>query len=297
MLSALAATGIWSISTIASARGAQHLGGVSANLVRISLALPILFLGALVLNLTPWKTLSGPGADWFVISGLMGMGICDILALQAFARLGARVPSLIINITAPLAAAAIGWIWLSEHAGLWECCALIAILVGMGLVLWPRSKVTFDTIGLLYASLSGITFAIATVMSRVGYTTAGKANLPVHWLDATILRVCAGLVFTIFAFGLTSIVFKSWRDGPGRWKKALPWLALNAVLGPSLGMACFQFALVTTKAHIVHAIVATLPIAVMIIAWASGEERPDQKGLWGTILAVLGVIALVIAVH
>jgi drug/metabolite transporter (DMT)-like permease len=134
-------------------------------------------------------------------------------------------------------------------------------------------------------------------MSRVGYTTAAKANLPVHWLDATILRVGAGLAFTILAFGLTSMVFKSWRDGPGRWKKALPWLALNAVLGPSLGMACFQFALVTTKAHVVHAIVATLPIAVMLIAWASGEERPDSKGVWGTILAVLGVILLVVALH
>ncbi len=294
MCSAFAVTGIWAVSTFASARGAQHLGGISANLVRIALAILPLTLGALLLGLTPWTTLHYTGANWFLLSGVVGMGVCDILALQAYARLGARIPSLVVNVTAPLTAATIGWLWLAERLGAREALALVTILTGVVLVLRPRAAQPVDRLGLCYAAASGATFAGATVMSRLGYRMAAEAGAPIHWLDATILRLAAGLLFTMLAFALTSVVARAWRDGPGRWRQALPWLAVNAMLGPSLGMAIFQYALLTNTAHAVHAIVATLPVFVMLLAWCCGSERPDRTGVGGTVLSVLGVMALIL---
>jgi drug/metabolite transporter (DMT)-like permease len=297
VIPALAAAVIWTGSSWCSARGARHLGGVSANLIRLLPALPMIIAAALLFGQsTPWS-LSAPGAMWFMLSGVVGMGLCDILLLNAFARLGPRVPALVTNgISAPVAAGLALW-WFGERLSLAEVACIGGIIAGMVVALWPRrGEARIDAVGIASALGSAVLFGTATTISRFGYTEAEAAGTPMHWLDATVLRLMGGLAITAIVWALVS-PWKHLRDGPGRWRSAMPWLLLNAILGPSLGLACYQWALASTQAGVVQAITGIIPAMVMVVAWATREDRPTPRAVVGTVGSVAAVMALALVHH
>jgi drug/metabolite transporter (DMT)-like permease len=292
MFAALLATTIWTFSSLTSACGARHLGGISANLVRLLIAVPFLLLGSVALGTMPWVAWQQTGGGWFVWSGVIGMGICDIMMLSAYARLGARVTSLVVNALAAPIAAVFGWLALAEHPTLTQALVMAGIIAAVALVLRPRAGDRADLLGLCCAVGGAIAFAGASVMSRIGFTTAVAAGTPIHWLDSTIVRVGAGVVLCVIVFVVAGQFAQAWRDGPARWRQAVPWLAANAVLGPFLGLGCYQWALSTATAAEVHAVVAVLPALVLVLTWMLGGEPPDRWAIVGTLLAVAGVVAL-----
>jgi drug/metabolite transporter (DMT)-like permease len=77
------------------------------------------------------------------------------------------------------------------------------------------------------------------------------------------------------------------------WKKAWPWALANAVVGPALGVSCYQWALKLAPSSIVLPIVATTPLAAMLLALVMEGIRPTRRAIAGSILAVVGVIVLV----
>ena len=292
MIAALLATGVWSLSSLASSRGAAFLGGISANLVRLAFALPVLLGAALLLGMTPWTAMTSPGGAWFVVSGVVGMGICDILTLNAYRRIGARLTVLLVNTIAVPTAALIGWVALGEHPGLGQALGMLAVIGGLVLVLRPRAEDQRDLIGIAYAVFAAILFGSSAVMSRLGFAAAAAQGAPIHWLDSTVLRVASGVLLCVLAFVVATPLARQWRDGPGRWREALPWLLVNALLGPGVGLACYQWALATTPAAQVHAVIAVIPVLVLTVNWLQGEERPGLVAVLGTLMAVLGVVAL-----
>ena len=292
MFAALLATSVWTLSSLASAGASRHLGGISANLLRLVFALPLLLLFSLVLATSPWQSLSLAGSEWFVWSGIIGMGVCDILMLSAYARLGARVTTLVVNTCAAPLAALIGWGALGEHPTWLQAGFMLVIVASVSVVLRPRASDRLEIIGLLCALGSAVAFASASVMSRIGFLHASAAGTPIHWLDSTIVRVTAGVALCLVVFAVAGWFARVWRDGPGCWSQAMPWLMLNAVLGPVIGLCCYQWALSTATAAEVHAIVAILPVLVLITTWMFGEERPSPLKLVGTVCAVAGVIGL-----
>jgi drug/metabolite transporter (DMT)-like permease len=76
------------------------------------------------------------------------------------------------------------------------------------------------------------------------------------------------------------------------WRKAWPWVVMNTLGGPVIGVGCYQWALSTTPSGIVLPIVATLPLAVIPFAWRVEGDRPGARSVIGGIIAVVGVIAL-----
>jgi drug/metabolite transporter (DMT)-like permease len=69
-------------------------------------------------------------------------------------------------------------------------------------------------------------------------------------------------------------------------------MALNATAGPVLGIACYQHALAVLPSGIVLPIVATSPVAAMVLAFFIEGEKPSVKAVAGGLLAVAGSIAL-----
>jgi drug/metabolite transporter (DMT)-like permease len=292
MIVALLAITMWSFSSLTSARAACHLGSISANMVRLLIAVPMLLLVSVVLGTSPWIAWRQTGGEWFVWSGVVGMGVCDILMLSAYARLGARVTSLVINSVAAPIAALVGWLVLAEHPTFLQTLVMVSIIASVAMVLRPRAHDRADGLGLICAIASAASFAGASVMSRIGFTQAAAAGASFHWLDSTIIRVVAGVGLCAVTFTIVGRFAQAWRDGPARWREALPWLALNAVLGPLIGLSLYQLALSTTTAAEVHAVVAVLPVLVLIMTWIMGDERPDRWSIVGTVLAVMGVATL-----
>jgi drug/metabolite transporter (DMT)-like permease len=79
---------------------------------------------------------------------------------------------------------------------------------------------------------------------------------------------------------------------PGVWPRAWLWMIANALAGPSVGVACFQWGVATMKPGILMPIVATVPVVTQFIAWVVDGQRPTARTIIGGIIAVAGVAAL-----
>jgi drug/metabolite transporter (DMT)-like permease len=80
--------------------------------------------------------------------------------------------------------------------------------------------------------------------------------------------------------------------GDRPWRQAWPWVIANALAGPTLGVAFFQWALAIAPTGIVLSIVATTPLVVIPFTMLLDGERPTLRSLIGGAVAVLGAAAL-----
>ena len=73
----------------------------------------------------------------------------------------------------------------------------------------------------------------------------------------------------------------------------MPWIIGNAMAGPVFGVALYQWGLRDSPSAIVLSIVSTTPLAVMMLSFVFEKTRPTPRAIIGSLLAVLGVVALV----
>ena len=76
------------------------------------------------------------------------------------------------------------------------------------------------------------------------------------------------------------------------WSAAWPWLITNCLSGPTLGVTCYQWALINAPTKIVLPIVSTTPLVVIPLARLMEGERITKRAVFGGIVAVGGVIGL-----
>jgi drug/metabolite transporter (DMT)-like permease len=67
----------------------------------------------------------------------------------------------------------------------------------------------------------------------------------------------------------------------------------NALVGATLGVSCYQWALKAAPSSVVLPIVATTPLAAMLLALLLDGTRPSRRAVAGAVLAVAGVVVLV----
>ena len=132
---------------------------------------------------------------------------------------------------------------------------------------------------------------------RKAFDLAGHAGQHIDGAAAAYQRILGGLL-------LTAIVLFIHRrhkscDPPQEtvamehpWKRAWPWVIANALAGPSLGVACYQWALAVAPTGVVLSIVATTPLVVIPLTMILDGERPTVRSLAGGAVAVLGAVAL-----
>ena len=293
MLAASLATFLFALSSVAAKRSVTLLGSATANLLRIALGTLILGLLAHTLGVG----LGGPSLGWFIVSGIIGFGICDTAIFLALPRLGAQLTSLMVQCLAAPIAALTEWLWLGTQLGNGQLIAGAVILAGVGVALFPgRGPSLAAHAGWLGLALGGIAAAgqaWGAVLSRHGQLLSRAAGHPVDGLSVAYQRILAGLAFTI-AWWL-------WARASGRfgaptgnipWRRASPWIAVNALSGPSLGVAAYQWALQMQPTGVVMAITALTPLAVIPLAWWIDGERPTRRSVAGGALAVTGAVWL-----
>jgi len=74
--------------------------------------------------------------------------------------------------------------------------------------------------------------------------------------------------------------------------RAWPWVVLNALTGPVLGVVCLQWALRSTPAGVVQSVVALAPLLTAPLAWRLGEAVPRARYFAGAGLAVVATAGL-----
>jgi drug/metabolite transporter (DMT)-like permease len=116
---------------------------------------------------------------------------------------------------------------------------------------------------------------------------------------AAYQRITAGVVLTLLFWLVLRRTghIKETFQPLQKWKEA-SWLVVgNALSGPSLGVASFQWALRTSPSALVLPIVATSPLVTMALAWWTEGTRPSRRATVGGILAVAGAAGLAWARH
>jgi drug/metabolite transporter (DMT)-like permease len=301
MLAAFLTTLLFATSAISGYRTARQIGGIEANFWRIALA---------TIFLTIWAFTFGSaftGApEWFMLSGLFGIGLGDSAYFQALPRLGSRRTVLLVQcLTAPFAAL-IEFLWLGTKLNLPEILCVAVILAGVAIALAPGDHLKISPrdwqIGLAASVLAALGAALGAVVIRKGYAAIAAAGLHVDAGTTGYQRVLGGiLVPTLFL-----LVFK-WRSAHAhgaafasdtihisrrKWRQLWPWVLINALAGQTLGVTCMQWALQTTQAGIVTAIIATTPIFLLPMTRIVEGEKIGFRSVLGALVAVGGVIGL-----
>jgi drug/metabolite transporter (DMT)-like permease len=136
------------------------------------------------------------------------------------------------------------------------------------------------------------------VLTRKAFDVARLAGQSIDGGTAAYQRILGGLLLTaVFLFvnrgrqcfpalppGTLAV------DRP--WRHAWPWVVANALAGPALGVAFYQWALAVAPTGIVLSIVATTPLVVIPFTMVLDGERPTLRSLAGGAVAVLGAAAL-----
>jgi drug/metabolite transporter (DMT)-like permease len=150
--------------------------------------------------------------------------------------------------------------------------------------------------GLIFAIIGAFGQAWGAVMSRQGFLLDQKIGLQMDGPSSAYQRLLGGIVCVALVAWLSSLL-KRWRQrcAPEErpWRLAMPWIIGNALAGPVLGVAFYQWGLRDSPSAVVLSIVSTTPLAVMMLSFFIEKIRPSPRALIGSLLAVLGVVVLV----
>jgi drug/metabolite transporter (DMT)-like permease len=301
MFAALLTTLLFATSAICGYRVSKRIGGIEANFWRLTVALFLLatwthFFG---------KDLEGaPG--WFMVSGLLGIGLGDTAYFQALPRLGSRRTILLCQcLTAPFAAF-IEFFWLGNQLNLPEILCVAVIIGGVAIALKPDDHLKISLrdwqIGLTASVISAIGAAFGAVLIRKAFFVAHADGFFPDAGTTGFQRVLGGILIPAIAMLLFKARFarahgglfeaKTLQVSREKWVPLWPWVLANALAGQTLGVTCMQWALQTTPAAIVAAIIATTPIFLLPLTRIVEKEKIGIHSVIGALIAVGGVIGL-----
>lgn len=316
MLASFLAALFFALNATCASHSVRAFGSAQANLGRLIVA--ALLLGAFAHSLG--GGFSSASVNWFLLSGIIGMGLGDLGVYSALPLLGSRLTVLMTQcLAAPLAALG-EWLWLGTRLTAAQVAWGLLILAGVALAITPsRSsppRVRIRPIGFLFGFIAACGQGFGALVSRKGVTVAEAAGEAAHnatfGLTAAYQRILAGLVFTAIWFAVLHLLRRSDGNKAPAAHPAAPrvedpagaaasrrrnwgWMVANGLAGPVLGVGCYQWALATTPSGIVLPIAATAPLlAIPIAFWLEGD-RPTRRAIVGGVIAVAGCIALTVA--
>jgi len=298
MLPAILTTFLWSCSAISAARSARIVGGARANLARMLVAAVLLGIFA---HTAGRSLLGGPALPWFVASGLIGFGLGDVAMFAAIGRIGPRLTMLLTHCLAAPLAAITEWLWLGTRLGWQEIVCALVILGGVALALAPDRGVKIPRrtfwIGVLCGLASAAGQGFGSVLSRKASAfypePHGIVDGIIAGATAAYERLVPGILVALVFFLIARRTPAN--HEPRAWPRAWPWIIANALAGPGIGVAVYQWGVATTPTGILMPVVATVPVITQILAWKIEGHQPTQRTLLGGIIAVAGVIALAAA--
>ena len=192
------------LNATCASHSVRGLGALRANLGRLLVALLILGLFAHTVG----HGFASASLGWFLLSGLIGMGLGDLGVYSALPLLGSRLTVLMTQCLAAPIAAFGEWLWLDTRLTSLQLVWGLVILVGVAVALMPSAahppRVQIQPVGFLFGLLAAAGQGFGALISRKGVTAAAAAGEHVanatFGLNAAYHRILAGVVFTALWF-------------------------------------------------------------------------------------------------
>ncbi len=295
MLAAILTTVFFSLSAVFATRSIRMVGATRANLGRLLVA----FVGLGLYAHTVGGGLGGAGLTWFLLSGVVGMGLGDLAAFAAFSLIGSRLTVLLTQCLAVPIAIIAERLWLGTALTGPQLLWGAVILVGVAVALLPSRahppRVPIKAIGFLWGLLAAAGQGLGAVLSRKANELTALAGEPIDGITAAYQRIVGGLLITVAFFAIRALIK---RPGPNAAPQPAPrprdylWIPANALCGAIIGVSFYQWSLATTPSGIVLPIVACTPLVIVPLSYWLEGERPTRRSLLGGVIAVAGVVAL-----
>src|SRR4051812_45983560 len=227
MVASFLAAFFFALNATCASHSVRANGQARANLGRLTVA--VIALG--IFAHTMGGGLTSASVGWFLLSGVIGMGIGDIGVYAALPLLGSRITVLMTQcLAAPLAA--IGeWLWLGTKLTASQILWGALILSGVAIAITPSKssppKVRVRPVGFLFGLLAAAGQGFGALVSRKGVLVADAAGEAAHnvtfGINAAYYRILAGLIFTSVWF----FVLRRIKTGPANQpfsRSGLGWL-------------------------------------------------------------------------
>ncbi len=272
----------WTVTALFADKASHRLGSMSANVLRLTLA--VVFLGLLL-----WASVgrpypvyaSGEAWLWLGLSALVGYVFGDWCLFNCYLSIGARFGQLFMTLAPPMAAIA-GWLILGETLT-WKAAVAMAVtlvLLGLG---------------------AGLGQGVGLVLSKVGmqhYAEAIPADAPAAMesmlpFASTLIRALVGAVgfFTLMALQRnTGALRRAVSDRIGM-RYALIMTLFGPVLGVSLSLMAVQY----TSAGIASTLMALTPVFILVPYAFIYKQRIKFREVVGVAVSMLGVALFFLA--
>lgn len=303
---ALGALVLWSLSPFFFTATGRRIGPFATNLLRLSLAMPVLVVFCLLQYAAQGAgqgagTASGfPGARTALVlaaSGWVGLGAGDLFLYRSFYHIGPERTSLLISL-APAITTAIAWLFLGELLSPAQLTGITLVLAGVTLAVWRRGVAAAASAsagasagpplwrGGWNGAVAALCLGASTVLAREAFLLEPGLS-PLY---ATTLRVGAAAVLILLIAAARGVA----RRGYGTLRD--PWIRkrmlLGTLVGPVGGMTLYVAAMKFQPAGVVATITFMTPLLVMPLgAWHYGT-RLGLRTVLGALAALAGVVLL-----
>ncbi len=242
----------------------------------------------------PWPAfLPGSALPWFVLSGVIGLTICDTLLLRSLQAIGPQRMSLIFTI-APIVVALVALAPpYSETPSVWGWIGMLVCISGIALAVLERPMrdrahdARFKR-GVRDAVLAAICQAIAVLLARYGIREAD-----VRAEDGALVRLAAGTAGLV-VIGLPAGRLIAWQRQLRNPRVFWP-IFVAAFFGTFIGIWTNQLSLEWAE----HTGIATvlnslMPIYLIPLSAIFLGERHTARGWTATILAIAGIALMTV---
>lgn len=290
----------WTVTALFADKASHRLGSMSANVLRLTMA--ILFLGLLL-----WVTVghpypvyaSGQAWWWLALSALVGYVFGDWCLFNCYLSIGARFGQLFMTLAPPMAAIA-GWAILGETLSWKSMLAMAVTLSGIAISILSRGEghkvhLTLPFKGVLLGLGAGLGQGVGLVLSKVGlqyYSEAIPADAPKLMADmlpfaSTMVRAVVG------AMGFLALM--ALQRGLPRLRTAvrdrigMRYALIMTLFGPVLGVSLSLMAVQYTNAGIASTLMALTPVFILFPYAFIYKQRIKFREILGVAVSMTGV--------
>lgn len=279
----------WALAIIIFKKIGDRVSPMVINPVKTTIGLLLFILTCIIIDVPIWPDAQFSRSDLLIlsISGIIGIGIADIIFLHSLNILGAGISAIVDTVYSP-------FVILFAFILLGESLSTIQLLGGgliIGSVLYASTKIQNIPVnrkifkkGILYAVGSIAMMALGIVMIKpILNTVSNKPQLQI-WIAG--YRLISGVLVSgtiMFYANYKKNILNVLYD-----KKLWPPLIIGSVLATYLGIAMWVMGMSMTTASISSILNQTSTIFIMIFAWIFLGEPLTKRRILSIIIAMIG---------
>ncbi|NQU68563.1 MAG: DMT family transporter [Candidatus Marinimicrobia bacterium] len=292
---------LWALAVILFKKTGESISPIALNPFKNVLAQILFLITILVLGQPILQTFDPTGINGFsssdyvrlIISGVVGIGIADLLFFKSLNILGAGFSAIVDTMYSP-SVIFFAFLMLGERLTFIQ-------VVGAGLVVTAILFASFQFRNLpappkemKYGILLGV-LALALMGFGIVLTKPVLNKLPLDfglqmWVAG--FRLLPGTIFSLIVFFYVSRK----RDLITPFYNRKVWFPLvgSSVLGTFLGMTCWIIGMTYTTASIASILNQTATIFILLFAWMFLKEPISWRRIIAVILALSGVMLVIL---